>query len=90
MPDITPPRPGSPPPTRRPRMLSAFGRVEGAVLGAVSGGVAGWLTVWWGGVGGVLHWWFIGGLAVLAAALGYRYGRGVVVATFKAFGDAAE
>jgi hypothetical protein len=41
-------------------------------------------------VGGVLHWWFIGGLAVLAAALGYRYGRGVVVATFKAFGDAAE
>ena len=58
------------------------------MLGAASGGVTGWLTVWWGGVGGSLHWWIIGGLAALAAGLGYRHGRGVVAASFKAFGEA--
>jgi hypothetical protein len=70
------------------RALTLRRRVEGAVLGAVSGAVTGWLAVLVGGIVGVMHWWVVAGLAVLAAVLGYRYGRSVVAATLMAFTEA--
>jgi hypothetical protein len=88
MPDLPRDTLSSPEPTPRRRLLTRGQRLEGAVLGAVSGGVVGWLTAWQGDVHGGFFWWVITGLAVLAAAFGYRYGRGVVKATFKAFGEA--
>lgn len=63
-------------------------RVGNAALGAGSGGVAGWLCVLLAGVDGALAWWIIGGLAGLGAVFGYRYGRGVAKATFKALYEA--
>ena len=71
---------------RAPPMRRRLGNVA---LGAASGGVAGWLTVKVAGVDGVFIWWIIGALAALGAAFGYRYGRGVVKATFKALSEAA-
>jgi len=65
-------------------------RLGNVVLGAGSGGTAGWLAAVLAGVDGILLWWIMGGLAALGAAFGYRYGRGVVKATFKALGDAAD
>jgi hypothetical protein len=37
-----------------------------------------------GDVRGVMHWWFVTGLATLAAGLGHRYGACVVAATVMA------
>ena len=65
-------------------------RLGNVILGAGSGGAAGWLAALLAGVDGMLLWWIMGGLAALGAAFGYRYGRGVVKATFKALGEAAE
>ena len=48
--------------------------------------MAGWLAVSFAGVDGALAWWISGGLAALAAAFGYRYGRGVVAAAFESLG----
>ena len=63
-------------------------RVEGTALGAVSGGAAGWLATALGDVHGDMRLWMMFGLATLAAVLGYRYGRSVVVAIFSAFSEA--
>ena len=68
--------------TREPRVLTLRRRVEGAALGVVSGGAAGWIAVLVAGVHGSMRWGLIAGIAALAAALGYRFGRGVVAATF--------
>lgn len=75
--------------TSRRRAPTLRRRLENIALGAVSGGVAGWLTVLLAGVSGALPWWIIGGLSALGAAFGYRYGRRVVAATFKALAEAA-
>ena len=68
--------------TAEPRVLTLRRRVEGAALGVASGGAAGWIAVLVAGVHGGMRWGLITGIAVLAAALGYRFGRGVVAATF--------
>jgi len=72
----------SPPEPVGRRLLTLRRRLEGAALGVVSGGAAGWIAVLVAGVHGSIQWWLIAGIAVLAAALGYRFGRGVVAATF--------
>ena len=64
------------------RVLTLRRRLEGAALGVVSGGAAGWIAVLVAGVHGSMQWWLIAGITSLAAALGYRFGRGVVAATF--------
>ena len=84
MPEISNPRAAP----RRRRPLTLRRRLGNALLGALSGAVAGWLAVVFAEVEGVLPRWIIGVLAALGAAFGYRYGRGVVAATFKALGEA--
>ena len=76
------------PPEPAPRVLTLRRRLEGAALGAVSGAVAGWLAALIGGVHGAMQWWVAAGLAALATALGYRYGRSVVQAIFIALAEA--
>jgi hypothetical protein len=56
--------------------------VEGAALGVLSGGATGWIAVRFADIHGDAHLWIIAGVAAFAATLGYRYGRGVVAATF--------
>lgn len=81
MPDLLPNTVSPPEPVRRRRVVTLRRRLEGLALGALSGGAAGWLAVLVGDIHGTWHWWIIAGLAALAAALGYRFGRGVVAAT---------
>ena len=81
MPDLPSETASSPEPVGR-RVLTLRRRLEGAALGVVSGGAAGWIAVLVAGVHGNLQWWLIASMAALAAALGYRFGRGVVAATF--------
>ncbi len=83
MPDLSQDSLSSTEPT--PRVLTVRRRLEGVVLGAISGGATGWLSVLIGGVHGAMRWEVVAGLAALAAALGYRYGRSVVLATVAAF-----
>ena len=71
----------------RPRPLS-LRRATNAVLGGLSGGAAAWVTVWLAEPGDFPARWFIAGLALLGAGLGYRYGRHVVRATWDAFCEA--
>jgi len=88
MPDL--PRNTLTSPEPAPRVLTLRRRLASAALGAVGGGMAGWLAALIGGVHGVMHWWVAAGLAVLAAALGYRYGRSVVQAIFMSFVEAGD
>jgi hypothetical protein len=80
---------GSQEPAHRRRVSTLPRQVGNVALGAASGGVAGWLTVLLAGVSGALSWWIIGGISALGAAFGYRYGRRVIAATFKALAEAA-
>ena len=90
MPDLPEHELSSPEPRRQRRVPTLRRRLFNSALGAASGGVAGWLTTLLAGVDGIWPTWIIAVLAVLGAVFGYRYGRSVVVATFKALNEAAE
>lgn len=65
-------------PVRRRRPPSLPRRIANAALGAIASGAAGGATVWLAAPPDRIVPWFVGGMALLGAALGFRYGRGVV------------
>jgi hypothetical protein len=59
-------------------------RLADAAVGAVSCGLAGALAVWLADPSGFPLALGVGGLALLGAALGYRWGRGIAEVAFDA------
>ena len=80
--------PSASPPSRR-GAPSSWRRAGHAALGAASAGVAGGLTVLLAAPPTFIIPWFVGGLALLGAGLGYRHGRGVMRAAASAFAEAS-
>jgi hypothetical protein len=77
-------------PVRPRRRLSPRRRLANAVLGASAAGGCGAITVWLAAPPDRVVPWFVGGMALLGAALGYRHGRGVVRSAGRALLEAID
>ena len=73
-----------------PRDIPWPRRLANAALGALAAGGAGAATVWLAAPPDRVVPWFVGGMAALGAALGYRHGRGVARAAAQALWEASD